>query len=1098
MPIVDEVHAEFRSLRDEHGTNLFFYQYPFTAGRDADALGRELANLIWNEAFRSHHVPAFLRMSSLAQWQWQADFWIGFAAPFLARFCDVEPDYFYNTAFNTNGYWFFNAFKIWCQKTQFGDRNLYNHYTSFGSNMANWRVNLIQDQIGLIQGDDLPSSFFNDLRLWSLVNIDDQFFSNRFDQLINQVDRQTQAQWIGRRHFMIDLGCNLARLAANIKFPADGSDLDANQISDQANELKDQLGFSDVMLRRLCRIYRFLNLGAPPASSGQSPRMLFLNNPYSGLMECDGHETPSLLGQGNGPIRVQLENLQDQLLGLVYFSLQSENLSIPVSSNHSHDGMFEIRGGNGANGITGFGFWDQLTLRAEVKNHPAIRINPKELRWSAPGMFRRAGADPANQFFRRIPRNQTTSAMLGETMLLVPACHGKSPIITPNTAAAVIPMGNGLFKVTIAGNSADIPDNCITISSDQVTWEFIIVVPSASIRVASGEEQKVVGFVQQSGDDQGGLVLARNNLPDFEVTPWLPDGWQEMQDGPLNTGGSVVVLDGKGPTAREVSRLEIPGLLSPDAAQHHGQPAPQRITLEPLLLAASGSHVTLAIEDSQQRRLGEEISLKLDMGIRNEEKSLAIFRATAMELVDCLERPDSVHKRQSACPPVTENQMKIRDSAIISMDGKSIILRGFQPYRATGVRLENFGAGDPAWSLHDLNDWIEGWLPPNGHFRIAAAEVDDAELSLLGPDSSTVLNLRIKPGARRDGFQSYSFKDFDHDLGEPELRDRLAGLLSHGEFRIKFHSRHIFPAIDLLVVKAKPVITQPVAFEEGQNGTEARVTLDCHHANGGARIVLQYWPAGENGVQPTKVDIPLEQSPTDVSVLIGSPVPLPPLELGELQIGRWAYKLLWKPSLGNAVALQIGHFEINASLGQLERLLHIGNEPGREWDAPLNSAEWRRGRLHELSCKVEYALQKGIDITKVVQNLRQEVGIGWPWRAIRRLRNWQIPMGQMNHENMIWRWADDIWEKIGHPDNPIISPTGLGFERNADTGMAIVAAALVAEHGNLFARANKLMHLDANAIGLWVDLIDCWQQRDGRNHLEAVRNQLQGYLGQGE
>ena len=640
MSVVSDVAHEFAQLRMQFGNELFFFQYPFTVGCHADELGRELAGIIWNGEFRSCHVPAFLRWSCLAQLDWQVNFWEGFAAPILAPFCNVKADYFHNKVFNTEGFWFFDDFRHWCEETIFCGQSLYDHYTEGGRNSAFWRVRLIQDQLGLIQGDYLTENFFNGLVLWSLPTKDDQYFETRFCQLLNRLHVDHRERWRRRQGLMIDLGSNLARLAANISFPADGSNLSPDLVASQADQLAKFLNISDIMKRRFSSIYRFLNLCPPPGIEPiNQPNIACLSQPFSGLVEFGGRHGPSLLGfRGEGPVDVRIENLNHELLGQVRFSLHAGQAEVPVMGRHCRGSDFQILGRNGTKetkAITGFDFWDQLRLHATVENHPAIRIKELDLRWSKPGLFRLARPGQANQFPRRLGKNKRLAATLGETMLLVPATKGQSPQILPNTAADCGTVGDGLFLLEISRQLGNIPGNSFTISSGQDLWEFAIVVPSASIRVAHGDQNKVVGQLVQREGNLGALVVNRNNLPDYEVSSRLPDGWHDIHEGQLGPDGSLVILKGQGQAGPEVVRHAISGLFSQDDTQDQGQPSARRITLGPLP-AGIGSLITLAIEDGQGVRIGEGLVLKLaDLGTRNPEMSRAVFRATSVELSPC-------------------------------------------------------------------------------------------------------------------------------------------------------------------------------------------------------------------------------------------------------------------------------------------------------------------------------------------------------------------------------------------------------------------------------------------------------------------------------
>ena len=368
-----------------------------------------------------------------------------------------------------------------------------------------------------------------------------------------------------------------------------------------------------------------------------------------------------------------------------------------------------------------------------------------------------------------------------------------------------------------------------------------------------------------------------------------------------------------------------------------------------------------------------------------------------------------------------------------------------------------------------------------------------------GPFSrcGTVLNLRFNPGAIGEGFRNYSFKDFDHGLGELELGSRLAGIFSQGEFSIKFKSKHISQAIDVLKVEMKPVISCPVVFEERQVGSQgttvAHVSLGCHYAGEGAEIVLEYWPEREGAIHAMSRTLSLGQNSVLGPQWIADPPSLPPLDLGKLKIGTWQYRLLWKPRSGNAKELAVGNFDVKATLGQLDRLLRAGQNPGAEWAPLLSSADWRRTSLLELSRLVSNALRQDIGITDVMVCLRQGPNLGiWPSMAINLVKN-HVPVA--DREGMIWKWAHDVWMENGHPNNPLPSPGNMGLDYRADADRATLAAALVAEHGKLFERAGNLMNLDAPAVISWMGLLDCWQQRDGGNHLAAVRNMIHGFIG---
>lgn len=1083
---VREVCTEFNTLRDVHGNDLFFYQYPFSAKVNANELGRELANLIWNENFRSDHVPAFLRYTCLMQRDWQGDFWRAFAAPELAALCGASAESFYITVFQTDDYWFFAAFREWCRETAFKDSTLWEIYTNGGRDFSNWRVRLVQDQAGLLRDNRLTESFFNGMRLWELPSFDNQYFATRFDRLIGQQDTQTSSSWSLRSHFMIDLGENLARLAANISFPPTGGALDAEQVDHQARTKAADLGFSDVMLVRLSSIYRFLDLAPPPSLSRLNPnyRIDFSGVPYSGVAEIGDSIRPCLLGYQGGPLRVEICNLQPGLQ--VEFAIHTSSNSIRCGGQHFQGAKWTLSQGLG-NRITGFDYWDNLTLVATVPNHPGIKIHPKNFNWIAPGLFRRTMANNGGQFFKRIARDSVAFIALGETMLLVPETQGGQPNINPATAAIAIAQADGTFKISISNHLTAIPDNTITITSGSETWEFRVAVPSATIRVEPGHVHKIVGYRVNNDDGDQAIVFERNTVPNFQITPRLPDGWCDTDGGQIGNDGFLVVMDGWGPKAQELMRQPIPGLFSPDTSQVGNQPVPKQVALGPVPTKCS-EFLTLAVEDSQQRRIGSQFPLMLvHLGTRCPNQSLAIFRAKSVQLVDCFANPDSIHIRGIAYN-VVEGTTTVRDTAIVTISNQSVRLSGFKTYPVTGVSLLNFPDVGPEWSIQDLDDWLAGWMPIGGNFIIASTSGDDAELSLVSPDRKTALNLRVMANRIDDGFKNYSFLDFHHGLVDAQIDERLRSLLSFDKFTIEFRSKHISPAIPLLTVRNRPVITGAISFHgyrrDNQHVWEAVVTLDCHHPGIGSSIILEHWTVGDGlaGLLSSTAQLTNQQAPQ----IISSSTALPPLDLGSLGVGNRQFRLLWKAHSGKTVELQSGSFT-TATLSHLNTLILIAQDLDAAWVSLIGSPDWLRAGLSELSQLVENALQCGISITNIMDHFQNNQNSNWPYRAI----NYISAMLPVNH-GPLYKWARDIGKNIGHPNNPVGLPYKLGLGQNSDRSLALLAAALIAAHLKLFQNAGHLMFLDAQAVRSWVDLLNFWHGRDGGNHLAEVS----GFLNQ--
>jgi hypothetical protein len=114
----------------------------------------------------------------------------------------------------------------------------------------------------------------------------------------------------------------------------------------------------------------------------------------------------------------------------------------------------------------------------------------------------------------------------------------------------------------------------------------------------------------------------------------------------------------------------------------------------------------------------------------------------------------------------------------------------------------------------------------------------------------------------------------------------------------------------------------------------------------------------------------------------------------------------------------------------------------------------------------------------------------WPYHAINYISA-KLPV---NH-GPLYKWARDIGNNIGHPNNPVGLPNKLGLDQNSDRSLALLVAALIAAHLKLFQNAGHLMFLDAQAVTSWVDLLNFWHGRDGGNHQAEVRDFLNHCIG---